>query len=188
MAAPHGDETWTDAVVIGGKSYQFASAPVRRNGTQLWTTSIGLAEHVAGLNLQGSSVELGCGQGLVGMVAGATLIDSDPETIACTRETLRLNGSACRLIEASWDDITEPFDNVFGSEILYPMYRPASVADFVARCWTRRGICLLVVSRADFVPLFEDRARELGFACVREAARYRNFDYTRIAVTGGNDA
>lgn len=186
--AIYGEEIWTDPVRIGSHDYQFAITAVRRNGTRLWTTSVGLAEYVAGLQLRGSSVELGCGHGLVGMVADATLIDSDPETITNTRETLRLNGKQCRLIEASWDDITEPFDNVFGSEILYPMYRPESVADFIGRCWTRRGVCVLAVSRDNFVSSFESRVVELGLTCTRELALFRNFPYTRLVVAGANDA
>lgn len=177
-------DTWTEPVIIGGHGYHFSPSSVRRNGTQLWTVSIGLAEYVAGLEIQGSSVELGCGQGLVGMITGATLIDSDPVTIANTRETLRLNGKQCRIIEASWENINEPFDNVFGSEILYRMYKPETVAEFLDRCWTGKGACLLVVSRPSDVPLFEQRARELGFTYVREAVSYRGFEYTLIRVNG----
>lgn len=186
--APHAADVWTDSVVVGGHEYQFAQAAVRRDGTQLWTVSFALADMISRLELQGSSVDLGCGCGLVGMVADATLVDRDPIAIGNARETLRLNRKTCPLIEASWNDISGPFDNVFGSEILYPIYQPASVADLVARCWTGKGLCLFAVSVATHVAEFEQCLSASGLSSSRESLNFRGFPYTLIRVTGGENA
>lgn len=176
--------SWEGPVVIDGVVYQFIDHDEFKDGTRVWCTSVILASQISGLFLQGSSIEIGCGCGLVGMVANATLLEKDVDTVSFTKKILEMNKKDCELRIGSWIDTSDKFDNIFGSEILYPAYKPETVADFIDRCWTRKGRVELVNSRPLYAYSFENRLNELQVNYVKELKSYQDFEYTQWSLIG----
>lgn len=171
---------WIGPIIVDNKEYHTINPEIVRDGNRVWSISVALAQYLSELNILGSSIELGCGCGcgLVGMVTGSTLLDKDLETLKLTSEILKLNNYDNRLINSSWVDVNESFDNIFGSEILYPAYEPSSIADFIGRNWTKKGKVILAASRSQFASLFETRLIEIGFSFKKEDRTYQSFNYT----------
>lgn len=99
-------------------------------GVTLWTSAVALAHHIAarGASFRGKRIlELGSGVGLPGIVAAAhearvVQTDRNELAMAVARRNIILNNIETieqRLADwTSWDD-GEPYDWIFGSDILY---------------------------------------------------------------------
>jgi predicted nicotinamide N-methyase len=97
---------------------------------ELWPSGLALADHVAGLELEGKRVvELGCGLGLPSLAAtigGAQVLATDwaPDAVALLRENAARNGLELRIELVDWDDPglladEAPWDIVLAADVLY---------------------------------------------------------------------
>ncbi len=125
--------TLTVKLKVVGNSEEVLSKSVNDENTplwvELWPSSLALARWLwEGPDLKGSSVlELGAGLGLPGVAAamkGARVLQTDhmAEAMELARETASLNGvRGLRTAVADWRSfgITEVFDYIIGSDILY---------------------------------------------------------------------
>ena len=96
---------------------------------KVWDASLILADELASLPVRPGAtyVEIGCGLGLVGIVAASfghevTMTEYDPHALAFARANALLNGLAgLRVTPLDWNQpvLNETFDFVIGSEIVY---------------------------------------------------------------------
>jgi 16S rRNA G1207 methylase RsmC len=96
---------------------------------KIWEASLILADELAGLPAHPGRtfVEIGCGLGLVGVVAASlghdvTMTEHDPHALAFARANALLNGLAgLRVMPLDWNQPgpDEHFDFIIGSEIIY---------------------------------------------------------------------
>ena len=99
---------------------------------KIWEASIVLSEYLAGLisNPGKTFLEIGCGMGVVGIVASAfghkfVSTEFNPDAIAFCRANALLNRNSgtpgLEIIRLDWSkpDITGSFDTIVGSEIIY---------------------------------------------------------------------
>lgn len=161
MTLPIQHQPWdcSQPIEIGGITYRLETdyPQVTRDGNRLWPTSIALVSEIAKRGGQlGRAVDLGCGLGLVGIVASRSsyeilFVERDYETIKLASKNVDSLDAYNRIMNAnftssSWDVCDWKCDSIFGSEILYRSYGIAGIADFVSRNWTRRGPCLFANS------------------------------------------
>ena len=121
-------------VEIAGETLKLI-APQRDTGDlywhMLWPAAIGLAEHLVKMGpgqLAGKRVlELGCGLGLVGIIAArqgadVTLSDIDDDALETTRKNLALNDAAhvkTEVIDWRSPPPLEPYRYVIGSDLIF---------------------------------------------------------------------
>jgi predicted nicotinamide N-methyase len=97
---------------------------------ELWPSGLGLARHVAGLELSGRRVvELGCGLGLPSLAAalrGADVLATDwaDDAIELLRRNAERNGVTLRVAQVRWSEPepllrAAPWDLVLGADLLY---------------------------------------------------------------------
>lgn len=96
---------------------------------KLWDASLILADELASLSVRPGRtfVEIGCGLGLVGVVAASfghevTMTEYDPHALAFARANASLNGLAeLKVVPLDWNQpaLNETFDLIIGSEIIY---------------------------------------------------------------------
>jgi 2-polyprenyl-3-methyl-5-hydroxy-6-metoxy-1,4-benzoquinol methylase len=96
---------------------------------KLWDASLILADELASLSVRPGRafVEIGCGLGLVGVVAASfghdvTMTEYDPHALAFARANALLNGLAeLRVMPLDWNYPApdENYDFIIGSEIIY---------------------------------------------------------------------
>ena len=97
--------------------------------TKIWDASLILADELASLSVRPGRafVEIGCGLGLVGIVAASfghevTMTEYDPHALAFARANALLNGlGELRVRPLDWNQpaLNETFDLIIGSEIIY---------------------------------------------------------------------
>lgn len=96
---------------------------------KVWEPSLVLAEHLAGMAVdpEKSFLEIGCGIGLVGVVAAAfghriIMTEYNPDALNFARANALLNGLTeleVRALDWNSPDMEGAFDCIVGSEILY---------------------------------------------------------------------
>ncbi len=96
---------------------------------KIWDASLILADELAGLSVSPGAtfVEIGCGLGLVGVVAASfghdvTMTEHDPHALAFVRANALMNGlDRLRVMPLDWDQpaLDKTFDFIVGSEIIY---------------------------------------------------------------------
>jgi 2-polyprenyl-3-methyl-5-hydroxy-6-metoxy-1,4-benzoquinol methylase len=96
---------------------------------KIWDASLVLADELAGWAVRPGTkfVEIGCGLGLVGVVAAfcgheVTMTEYAPHALAFARANALLNGLAeLRVIALDWNQpaLNETFDFIIGSEVVY---------------------------------------------------------------------
>ncbi len=100
--------------------------------SKIWDASIVLADHLAALppNPEKHFLEIGCGMGLVGVVAACfghrvTLTEQNADALNFARANAALNacenGGDLNIVELDWNRPTlyGSFDHVIGSEVIY---------------------------------------------------------------------
>lgn len=147
---------WTIAAVrdqdaLLDAAHTFVHVPY---GLLLWESAVVLAGAVSRRPqvLAGRSVlELGCGTGLVGLVAaslGAVVLQTDHEPAALTiaAENARRNGiGGIRRLIADWRrwPVDERFDVILGADVLYEPALHDDVARILSACLAPDGLVLL---------------------------------------------
>jgi predicted nicotinamide N-methyase len=138
----------------------------------VWPSSIVLAERVAEETGAGRSLlELGCGVGLVAVVAASvgfdvTATDYYVDALEFTRLNARHNGltvSAARLVD--WRDFPGDlgrFDLVVASDVLYEPQNGALVAAALAATFKPNGLGLVTDPQRRHATLFPDECRRQG--------------------------
>ncbi len=164
-----GYELKTVAVPIGGRDYllcvlsdhqQFAAdlGAAERAGIssatwphfgQLWPAGSVLAEHLAGLALEGKRIlEIGCGMALSSLVLhrlGANITASDHHPLAgefLARNCVLNELPPLPYVDAHWDrpDISlGRFDLIVASDVLYERGHAQGIADFIERHISAEG-------------------------------------------------
>jgi 2-polyprenyl-3-methyl-5-hydroxy-6-metoxy-1,4-benzoquinol methylase len=96
---------------------------------KIWDASLILADELASLPVSPGAtfVEIGCGLGLVGVVAASfghevTMTEHDPHALAFARANALMNGlDGLRVMPLDWNQpaLNETFDFIVGSEIIY---------------------------------------------------------------------
>jgi predicted nicotinamide N-methyase len=142
----------------------------------LWPSASALAELVAsGPGIAGHRVlDLGCGLGLVGLVAlargaRATFLDWDAEAVALARESAYGEGlSDAEFLVADWrtPPSLDPFDRVFGADVLYEERNSVPVARFLAAHLAPGGEGWIVDPGRRHATDFPARVREAGLFVV----------------------
>jgi predicted nicotinamide N-methyase len=118
-------------------------------------------------------IEVGCGLGLPGVVAGrrgarVVFVDREPAPLAFVRETLRANATrACGLVVGDFTRLAwrTTFDVVLAAEILYDRTAFASIAAALGRLVGTAGVVLLADGHRIDTRAFYEEARAQGFAC-----------------------
>ena len=144
-------ETDTKDVTIRGRSFRFFVAKSLESFVdpqdifhdfplwiKIWEASIILADYFAGLKAEPEKkfLEIGCGVGLVGIVASAfghhvTATEYNPDALNFARANAILNkASNIEIKELNWNkpQLKGSFDTIIGSEIIYKEsdYQPIS--------------------------------------------------------------
>ena len=135
-------ETDVSPVTIGNRQFQFLvpksidrflnpDDPLNHFPlwAKIWDASLVLADELAGWTVRPGTkfVEIGCGLGLVGVVAAScghevTMTEYAPHALAFARANALLNGLAeLRVIALDWNQpaLNETFDFIIGSEVVY---------------------------------------------------------------------
>ncbi len=138
-------ETDTKEVVIRGRKFSFLvprsldrfldPQDIFHNfplWSKLWEASIVLADYLAGItaNPQKRILEIGCGLGLVGVVAASfghqvTMTEQNPDALDFARANAEINapetGSDPEIKALDWNNprVEGAFDYIVGSEVLY---------------------------------------------------------------------
>jgi len=101
---------------------------------KIWQASIVLADHLAGMPVdpQRQFLEIGCGIGVVGIVAAAfghriTITEYNPDAINFAKANIQANlsanngGGGIEVIRLDWADpvLEKRFDAIVGSEVIY---------------------------------------------------------------------
>jgi predicted nicotinamide N-methyase len=157
----------------------------------VWPSSIVLAESVAGETGAGRSLlELGCGVGLVAVVAASvgfdvTATDYYADALQFTHLNARHNGltvSAARLVD--WRDFPGDlgrFDLVVASDVLYEPQNTSLVAAALAATLKPNGLGLVTDPQRRHATLFPDECRRQGLQVV--GPKGRPIDRARIRQT-----
>lgn len=150
----------------------------------LWPAALLLAEAVARwprVLHTGSPpgvLELGCGLGLVGLVAAArgyrvTVSDHDRDALAFTQENALRNGlpvPAARPIDWRGDDDCLQVDRVLAADVLYEGRNLRPVADSIRRHLKSDGFALVSDPNRQTANAFDAVAREQGLTATVEPA------------------
>jgi predicted nicotinamide N-methyase len=111
---------------------------------ELWPSGLGLARHVAGLELERRRVvELGCGLGLPSLAAalgGADVLATDwaEDAVSLLRRNAERNGAVLRTALVRWDEPAPlldeaPWDLVLGADLLYEARNADQLAALLPR-------------------------------------------------------
>lgn len=144
----------------------------------LWPAAFVLADAVANWPRVDSAataptaLELGCGLGLVGLIAaerGCRVIvsDYDEDAVAFAAENARLNGvpaPEARFIDwrKTYPDLS--LDRILAADVLYEARHLEPVAQFVRQHLRPDGFALISDAHRSTADAFEDVARECGLA------------------------
>ena len=140
----------------------------------IWPSGIILAEKIADMKLNEQKIlEVGCGLGLASLVCHSKNLNvtaSDYNIFAerLLLENAKLNGLApVPFRKLSWQDpfITEKFDLIIGSDV---MYEPGSAPDlvhFLQQSLSPQGSAIFVDPGRAHVRKFETTLQQSGFRC-----------------------
>ena len=169
------DDALLDALIEDGEESFDARNPYFG---QVWPASVALCEHLVerGRLAARTAIDLGCGPGLVGIVAAllgaeTTLADLVPEAVELAAGNARANGVA---VEATTLDLRAPgaldrrFDLVLASDVLYEAPLAEDVPMAIATLLAPEGIALVADPLRPHGETFRRAARAAGL----EVAEY----------------
>jgi 2-polyprenyl-3-methyl-5-hydroxy-6-metoxy-1,4-benzoquinol methylase len=145
---------------------------------ELWPSAVALAHYVAQrLDLAGRRVlELGCGLGLVGIVAalqGAQVLCTDYEPAALAFAHYNARRNACRKVRFRLVDWRQPtlhrrYEYILASDVVYEARNFGPLVVLLQRFLARGGSAVFSEpGRANAVPFFA-LLRQRGFTCQKE--------------------
>jgi predicted nicotinamide N-methyase len=145
---------------------------------ELWPSAVALAHYVAQrLDLAGRRVlELGCGLGLVGVVAalqGAHVLCTDYEPAALAFAHYNARRNACRQVRVRLVDWRQPalqrrYEYILASDVVYEARNFGPLVALLQRFLARGGSAVFSEpGRANAVPFFA-LLRQRGFICQKE--------------------
>lgn len=140
----------------------------------LWPAAEGLCLHIEDEadKIQDKTIlELGCGMGLPSMVAarlGAKVLASDyhPDVEFFFKRNLRHTNMQCDYLCFNWREdnaLSEKYDIVMGSDILYESKHPRDVAQALTKFMKPNGKIWLADPGRSYLQKFVNAMEELGF-------------------------
>lgn len=187
LAAPANYDELLDAPSVAARFEQDEFIPY---WADLWSSAILLAEHVAKWEPIPPSdsaptvLEIGCGLGLVGLVAAergyaVTMTDYDDDALAFAAENARRNaitGVAFR--RADWRETHAALqaDRILAADVLYETRNLAPIADFVRRHLNADGFALIADPLRTTAEAFDGVARHSGLSVAMERIEPRDPD------------
>lgn len=143
----------------------------------LWPGAVMLAEEVARWpspsadDAVGRVLDLGCGLGLVGLVAAqrgfqVTCADYDEDALSFVKLSARLNGYPApetRLVDWRERYADARWDRILAADLLYETRNLAPIVDFIAAHLSDDGQALLSDPNRSTAEAFESIARHSGF-------------------------
>ncbi|MDQ3566773.1 MAG: methyltransferase domain-containing protein [Actinomycetota bacterium] len=146
---------------------------------ELWPSAVALARHIHEEDLTGKrTIELGCGVGLPTIVAlrrGARALATDHYEAALdfVRHNAGINGSPePRTALLDWhapEDMTETFDLVLATDVLYEQRNAEALAKLIPRLLASGGEALVADPGRRWEPLFREVIHEAGLAFSTES-------------------
>lgn len=153
---------------------------------EIWPAGILLAERVLAEPVAGDGrmLEIGCGLGLVAIVAGLTgwqvsATDYDADAVAFTQRNAAMNG--VQMVEAKLLDIRTPFDGerfgrIVGADMLYEQRLGPQVARWLSGALTPDGQAWLSDPDRSAAEGFPEAAESVGLRATAEVGRMRRSD------------
>ena len=143
-------------------------------GLMLWEGAVALAEELCARaeTLRGKRVlELGCGIGLVGVVAAGlgarvTATDHDDGVLEACRRTAQLNGvTGAETVAADWHDwrLEGTYDFIFGADVTYDAADHGVVLAVLERALAQGGQVMLADPGREAQAAFIARAEAAGW-------------------------
>ena len=145
---------------------------------EIWPSAVALAQWITQrFDLSGKHVlELGCGLGLVGIVAAlrggrVLLTDYEEDSLRFARYNARRNG--CRALEFRRVDWRSPplrrrYDFILGSDVIYERRSFGHLVALLKRFLARGGVALLSEPRRSIAGPFFELLDQRGFICLPE--------------------
>lgn len=143
-------------------------------GLELWPSAVMLAEHVVtmGEGAGRSALEIGCGLGLVSMVAaraGWKIVATDREPIAlqCAAYNARQNEIAIDEFQTlNWHnpEFDRQFEYVFAADVLYQLVDHVPLLKCIQKVLAPHGIALIADPNRSVADRFESLAASHGFS------------------------
>ncbi len=161
---------------------RFVDKDIAPYGVELWPAALMLAEHLVNENQRGvnfpkrhvprKAIELGCGLGLVSIVAaklGWAVIaaDYEPTALAFAAYNAKLNSAPVEeLVALDWrcPPTDRRFDYVFGADILYQLVDHKPVLECIDTLLTSCGNALIADPNRGIADRFPESAADDGFS------------------------
>lgn len=205
MALPPQHIAWdcSNPITIGGITYQLETSKALRGneGCRLWPVGIALADYIdqsfngKEADILGRVCDIGCGLGLVGMVASrfavhTTLISECGTVVDQAKLNVKKHGCDVCVAHVNWADATFGFgfDSIFGSDIIYKPYNIPGLAAFIAKHWTGVGPCWFTNAIDSTYEEFKSALHSFRLACQKINLDYTlpngiRFPYFRMEIT-----
>lgn len=159
---------------------------------ELWPSAVALSHYlVRHVDLQGRRVlELGCGLGLVSVVAalqGARVLCTDHEEAALTFARRNAQGNACRGVRFRLVDWCRPalrrrYDCIVAADVIYEARSFAPLAVLLQRYLARGGMAVIAEpGRANAAPFFS-LLKQRGFVYRRHTQRLQWDGAHRVSI------
>ena len=134
--------------------------------SSLWPVSIRLAEHLirTSKQLRSPAIELGCGLGLVSIVAAKMGIDIlatdyEPEACAFTAHNADLNQQNIQVQQWDWRELSRmpnKFSMILGADVLYEPRNAAPVAEALDALMAPDGVAIIADPNRPHWPHFQE--------------------------------
>lgn len=185
LAAPANYDELIDAPSVAARFEQDEFIPY---WADLWSSAVLLAQHVAEwepippAKSAPTVLELGCGLGLVGLVAAergyaVTMTDFDDDALAFAAENARRNAiTGMTFRRADWREMDAALqaDRILAADVLYETRNLAPIAEFVRRHLKAGGIALIADPLRTTAEAFDGVARHSGLSVAVERVERRN--------------
>ena len=142
-------------------------------GMELWPAASMLAEHIVqgGRGAGRPALELGCGLGLVSIVAqthGWSMVatDNEPESLRFVDYNAALNKitlGACVLLDWNAPTIDRRFERVFGADLLYDRANAIPILQCLRDLLAKDGVAILTEPNRGVADDFVSLARDQSF-------------------------
>lgn len=152
---------------------RFIEDDIAPYGVELWPAAIMLAEYIAGDDRSGChAIELGCGLGLVSIVAAANgwrvvATDNEETSLQFTRYNVAANDvavEACELLDWRRPPAGRRYQRVLCADVLYQLVDHAPLLKCIAQLLEPAGAALVADPNRGVADRFASMAASEGFA------------------------